>query len=46
MERLLRDAGLRAALSSRGLERARLFDRTHTTVRLADLLEGVGRSSA
>ncbi len=46
MEQIIQDADLRAALSARGLERAKLFDRQNTTARLVDLLERVARGEA
>jgi alpha-1,3-rhamnosyl/mannosyltransferase len=41
LEQIIRDADLRATLSARGIERARLFDRRNTTARLVDLLEEI-----
>jgi glycosyltransferase involved in cell wall biosynthesis len=46
MEQIIQDADLRATLSARGLERAKLFDSRHTTARLVDLLERVARGEA
>jgi glycosyltransferase involved in cell wall biosynthesis len=46
MEQIIQDADLRATLSARGLDRAKLFDSRHTTARLVDLLERVARGGA